>query len=121
VVICQCGRPARRGFGRRPTGEVGVSAEAIASVRYARSEASDAASGRPEELHIVTSLDQLAAQRPRDIDEALPCMQRLLEDYHEKNDYRAVFLRAYYVITVNLHAAVHQRGDYGSRIFFDGD
>jgi hypothetical protein len=68
---------------------------------------------------VVTSFEQLAAQRPQNIDQALPCMRRMLQHFHEHNDYRAVFLRAYYIITLNVHAAVHQRGDYQRPIFFD--
>ncbi|MFI9811836.1 DUF5995 family protein [Saccharothrix variisporea] len=69
----------------------------------------------------MTDFDSIAAQRPATIEEAIPCMQVALRYFHERNDYRAVFLRAYYIITLNVHAAVHRRGDYTNPIFFDAD
>jgi tetratricopeptide (TPR) repeat protein len=69
----------------------------------------------------MTTLQEIAAQRPRDIDEAIPALKKALDWYHENNDYRAVFLRAYYIITVNVHAAVHGRGEWRKGIFFDPD
>lgn len=63
---------------------------------------------------------EIASQRPQDADEALSCMRAALDWFHERDDYRAVFLRAYYIITRNVSAALHQRDDYaGTRIFFD--
>jgi hypothetical protein len=67
----------------------------------------------------MTDFQQIVSQRPRDIDEAIACMRKALDYYHEQDDYRAVFLRAYYIITLNVHAAVHQLGDYKRQIFFD--
>lgn len=67
----------------------------------------------------MTTLQEIATQRPRDIDEAIPALKKALDWYHENNDYRAVFLRAYYIITVNVHAAVHGRGEWRKGIFFD--
>jgi hypothetical protein len=68
----------------------------------------------------VTEFDEIASQRPQDVDEALSCMRRALDYFHERDDFRAVFLRAYYIITRNVHAAVNQLGDYADkRIFFD--
>ncbi|MFD0206118.1 MULTISPECIES: DUF5995 family protein [Saccharothrix] len=69
----------------------------------------------------MTDFDSIAAQRPATIEEAIPCMQLALRYFHERNDHRAVFLRAYYIITLNVHAAVHRRGDYENPIFFDRD
>ncbi|WP_053720296.1 DUF5995 family protein [Saccharothrix sp. NRRL B-16348] len=69
----------------------------------------------------MTDFDSIAAQRPATIEEAIPCMQVALRYFHERNDYRAVFLRAYYIITLNVHAAVHRYGDYKNPIFFDAD
>jgi hypothetical protein len=69
----------------------------------------------------LTDFDSIAAQRPTTIEEAIPCMQVALRYFHERDDYRAVFLRAYYIITLNVHAAIHRRGDYTSPIFFDAD
>lgn len=69
----------------------------------------------------MSEFDDIAAQRPKDIGEAIPCMQNALRYFHEHNDYRAIFLRTYYIITLNVHAAIHQRGDYENQIFFDAD
>jgi hypothetical protein len=46
----------------------------------------------------------IASQRPQNLDEALVCMQKAMDFYHAHNDYRAVFLRAYYITTVEVHA-----------------
>jgi Family of unknown function (DUF5995) len=67
----------------------------------------------------MNDFDAIAAQRPTNIDEAIPCMQNALRYFHERDDYRAIFLRAYYIITLNVHAAIHQRGEYTNPIFFD--
>jgi hypothetical protein len=69
----------------------------------------------------LTEFESIAAQRPADIEEAIPCVQRALQYFHERDDYRAVFLRAYYIITLNVHSAIHRRGDYTNPIFFDSD
>lgn len=61
----------------------------------------------------------IAAQRPRDIDEALHCMRAALDYFHGRNDNRAIFLRLYYVMTLEVHAAVNQLGDYKNQIFLD--
>src|SRR5215213_1528534 len=68
----------------------------------------------------MTDLEEITSLRPKDIDEAIPCMRKVLDYFHERNDYRAVFVRAYYIITVNVHAAVHQLGNR-KQIFFDPD
>lgn len=68
----------------------------------------------------MSEWQDIVQQRPKDLDEAIPCLRKALEYYHARNDYRAVFLRAYYIITLEVHAAVHQLGDYKDRqIFFD--
>jgi len=68
----------------------------------------------------MSDFDTIAAQRPADIEEAIPCMQIALRYFHEHDDYRAIFLRAYYIITLNVHAAIHRHGDYTKNpIFFD--
>ncbi|WP_158843962.1 DUF5995 family protein [Saccharothrix deserti] len=69
----------------------------------------------------MTDFASIAAQRPATIEEAIPCMQVALRYFHERNDYRAVFLRAYYIITLNVHSAIHRYGDYKNPIFFDAD
>lgn len=70
----------------------------------------------------MSDWQDIVQQRPKDIDEAVPALRRTLEHYHAHNDYRAVFLRAYYIITLEVHAAVHQLGDYREQqIFFDPD
>ncbi len=62
------------------------------------------------------SFEELAARRPGNIDEALAGMAALLEWYHQEGDHRAVFLRAHYLVTLNVHAAVNGRP---RRLFFD--
>ena len=62
---------------------------------------------------------EIVQQRPKDVDEAIPCMRKALDYFHARNDYRAVFLRAYYIITLEVHAAVHELGDYEQQVFFD--
>ncbi len=70
----------------------------------------------------MADFQEIASQRPRDAEEALACMRTALDYFHEHDDYRAVFLRAYYIVTANVGAAVDQRGDYaGRQIFFDSD
>lgn len=65
----------------------------------------------------MTNLQELTSQHPRTIDEAIPAMRKVLDWYHEQNDYRAVFLRAYYIITVNVQKALNETGR--RQIFFD--
>ncbi len=63
---------------------------------------------------------QLAAQQPRDIDEALRCMRRTLLEFHARRDKRAIFLRLYYLMTLRVHAAVDGAGDYANGpVFLD--
>ena len=69
----------------------------------------------------MSEWQEIVQQRPRNIDEAIPALRRALEHYHAHDDYRAVFLRAYYIITIEVHAAIHQLGDYKQQIFFDPD
>jgi hypothetical protein len=70
---------------------------------------------------IGTTLSEIADYRPKDIDEALEMMRSALDYYHRENDQRAIFLRAYYLITLAVHQAVYQRGRYQKRMFFDPD
>lgn len=64
----------------------------------------------------------LAEQQPQNIDEALECMRAGLAHFHALNDKRAIFLRLYYIMTLEVHAAVNQLGDYqGKSIFLDPD
>jgi hypothetical protein len=67
----------------------------------------------------MATLPEIAAFRPQDIDEALDAMCAALDYFHRENDRRAVFLRAYYLITIAVHQAVHGRGPYSRRVFFD--
>lgn len=70
----------------------------------------------------MADFEEIASQRPQDVDEALSCMRTALDYFHERDDYRAVFLRAYYIITSEVSAALHQVGDYaGNQLFFDSD
>jgi hypothetical protein len=67
----------------------------------------------------MTTLAEVAAYRPKDIDEALEAMRSALDFFHREQDQRAIFLRAYYLITLAVHQAVYRRGRYSNRIFFD--
>jgi Family of unknown function (DUF5995) len=69
----------------------------------------------------MTTLHEIADYRPRDIDEALEMMRSALDYFHREDDQRAIFLRAYYLITLAVHQAVYQRGRYQKRLFFDPD
>src|SRR5262245_32615258 len=79
---------------------------------------------RTEDFHAapITSFAELAAQRPADLDEAIRCMQRALDYFHDNRDKRAVFLRLYYMMTLEVYRAVHGLCDYrGKQIFLDPD
>jgi hypothetical protein len=69
---------------------------------------------------MTTTFEEITTMRPRDIHEAIPMMQKALDWYHENNDYRAVFLRSYYIITLNVHAALNP-SDPRKQVFFDPD
>jgi hypothetical protein len=63
---------------------------------------------------------EIVQQKPRDIDEAISCMQRALKYFHKRNDNRAIFLRLYCIMTLEVHAAINGLGEYkGKRIFLD--
>ena len=64
----------------------------------------------------TATFEELAARRPQDIDEAVRDLGALLGHFHREGDGRAVFLRAHYFVTVNLHAAVNGRP---RKFFFD--
>jgi hypothetical protein len=67
----------------------------------------------------MPTFTEIAAFRPKDIDEALETMRAALDYFHRENDHRAVFLRAYYLITIDVHQAVYGRGRYTHRVFMD--
>ena len=63
---------------------------------------------------------EIAAQRPHDIDQAIEAMRKTLVYYHGRRDKRAIFLRLYYIMTLEVHAAINGCGDYAHRqIFID--
>ena len=65
---------------------------------------------------------QLADQRPENIEQALDAMQRTLGCYHATKDKRAVFLRLYYVMTLEVYAAIRGCGRYENvQTFLDPD
>ncbi|HEU4406767.1 MAG TPA: DUF5995 family protein [Polyangiaceae bacterium] len=70
---------------------------------------------------MMTDLAKLAAYRPQNVDEALDAMRDALDYFHRENDHRAIFARAYYLITVAVHRAINRRPPYTNRIFFDPD
>jgi hypothetical protein len=59
--------------------------------------------------------------RPRNTGEALLCMKKELNKLYAEDDGRAIFLRAYYVMTTQVNAAVHGTGDFEETgpIFFE--
>lgn len=65
------------------------------------------------------TLEDIAALTPRTIDEALRCMELGLDYFHERDDFRAVFLRAYHIITRNVLTAI--RHGNGKPFFLDGE
>jgi Family of unknown function (DUF5995) len=65
-------------------------------------------------------IDTLAARRPENIDDALDCMEMGLRFFHETHDRRAIFLRLYYLMTLEVYKAIHGCKPYeGSRTFLD--
>lgn len=62
---------------------------------------------------------QITAYRPQDIDESLEAMRDALHYFHREHDQRAIFLRAYYLITIAMHCAVNRLPPYSTRMFFD--
>lgn len=67
----------------------------------------------------MATLNEIAGYRPQDIDEALDAMRDALTFFHREHDQRAIFLRAYYLITIAVHQAINQHPPYQARIFFD--
>jgi hypothetical protein len=67
----------------------------------------------------VATFSEIAAYRPRDIDEALDAIRSALDYFHREDDRRAIFLRAYYLITIAVHEAIHPHGRRARRTFFD--
>jgi hypothetical protein len=63
-------------------------------------------------------IDTLAAQEPQTIDDALDCMETGLRFFHEAHDRRAIFLRLYHKMTLEVHAAINGCGDYEGRDVF---
>jgi hypothetical protein len=59
--------------------------------------------------------------RPRDTGEALRCMKKELARLYDDNDGRAIFLRAYFVMTTQVNAAVHGTSDFKATgpLFFE--
>ena len=60
-------------------------------------------------------IDTLAALRPGNIEEALDAMREGLHFFHESHDRRAIFLRLYYKMTLEVYAAIHGCGEYKGR------
>ncbi len=67
----------------------------------------------------MATLKEVEAYRPRDVDETLDAMRGALTLFHREHDQRAIFLRAYYLITIAVHRAVNQRAPYDNRMFLD--
>ncbi len=66
-------------------------------------------------------LEDIARFRPTTIEAALEAMQHGLEYFHRTSDFRAVFLRAYYITTKNVSRAIEQQKDFDNPIFFEPD
>ena len=67
----------------------------------------------------MLTLTEITELRPKTIEDALEAMEHSLQFFHRENDFRAVFLRAYYIITTNVHNAIRQQHDFDNPIFFD--
>jgi hypothetical protein len=66
--------------------------------------------------------EDLAVLQPKDIDEALDCMEAGLKEFHDRPDKRALFLRVYYEMTLEVYDAINGKGDYaGQAVFLDPD
>jgi hypothetical protein len=64
-------------------------------------------------------VDSIAGFTPRSIHEATASMQAALEFFHRTNDYRAVFLHMYYIITRNVQDEIESPSDPSNPIFLD--
>lgn len=69
----------------------------------------------------MPGLEDIAQFRPRTVEAALEAMQHALEYFHRTSDFRAVFLRAYYITTRNISRAIDQQKDFNNPIFFEPD
>jgi hypothetical protein len=67
----------------------------------------------------MSKLSEIAAYHPLDIDEAVDGLRDAIEYFHKENDHRAIFARAYFLITLSVRQAVYQHGSYSNRMFFD--
>lgn len=67
----------------------------------------------------MATFTQIAAYRPENIDESLEAMRDALNYFHRERDQRAIFLRAYYLITISMYRAVNRMPPYDTRLFFD--
>ncbi len=57
--------------------------------------------------------------RPESVEEVVGTFQRLLNRFREQNDYRAIFLHAYLIITQRFLDALGERSFDGGRVFLD--
>ena len=69
----------------------------------------------------MDTLEDIARYKPKTIEDALEAMKNGLRFFHSNNDFRAIFLRAYYIITKNVCMAIHQQEDFDNPIFFAPD
>ena len=51
-------------------------------------------------------IDELATRRPGNIEEALDAMREGLHYYHDTHDRRAIFLRLYYMMTLEVYKVI---------------
>ncbi|MDC0707673.1 DUF5995 family protein [Stigmatella sp. ncwal1] len=74
-----------------------------------------------ESESLETPEERIQQRSPRTTGETLLCMRQQLEHFYARRDSRAIFLRAYYIMTTEVRAAIHGEGDYQQPIFFDGE
>lgn len=77
------------------------------------------ATASPEVSPTLATLTELAALSPTTIGEALVCMRKGLDHFHRREDWRAVFLHAYYIITRNVGDTIEEQGWRSDRLFCD--
>lgn len=65
------------------------------------------------------TVEALSDFTPRNIEQALAAMQTALRFFHRRNDYRAVFLHMYYIITRNVRDEIKRPTDPDRPLFLD--
>lgn len=76
---------------------------------------------RKQETQQQATWEDITAATPGNVDEALVAMRRALLFFHGTSDHRAIFLRAYYIITRNVQRAIRLQEAGVHATFFDPD